>query len=66
MLEYSGEYAGVLRKSSLNQVTENKWSIPLVNQVSDSKKDKSWLYCDCLNNMDVFKFMEGTVGVVVG
>ena len=31
------EYAGVLRKSSLNQVTQNSWSTLLVNQVSDSK-----------------------------
>ena len=33
------EYAGVLRKSSLNQVTQISWSTRLVNQVSDSKKE---------------------------
>ena len=33
------EYTGVLRKSSINQVTQNSWSTPLVHQVSDSKKE---------------------------
>ena len=43
------EYAVVSRKSSLNQVTQNSWSTPLVNRVSDSKKEnktvlKRWLH----------------------
>ena len=33
------ENAGELRKSSLDQVTPNSWSTPLVNPVSDSKKE---------------------------
>ena len=42
------EYAGVRRKSSLNQVKKNSRSTPLVNQACDSKEEisavlKKWL-----------------------
>ena len=33
------EYARVRRKNRLNQVTQNRWSTPLANQVSDRKKE---------------------------